>query len=114
MTRSAAHLLAARLSRQEDGLWRVEVPALPGAFVDAPTVEQALSEIQEVAAMVIDLYQEEQRSLPPEVRPIVDLPAALSLPVVVAEHSFRRITNRKKLRGSSRSALIPQVVGAEA
>ncbi|MBI2911684.1 MAG: type II toxin-antitoxin system HicB family antitoxin [Chloroflexi bacterium] len=114
MTRSAGYLLAARLSRQDDGLWRVEVPALPGAFVDAPTVEQALSEIQEVAAMVIDLYQEEQRSFPPEVREIAELPALLTLPVVVAEHSFRRITRPKKPRAGSRSALASQVLETHA
>jgi len=36
------------VGRQEDGLWRVEVPGLHGCWVDAPTLAQAVAEIQEV------------------------------------------------------------------
>jgi predicted RNase H-like HicB family nuclease len=55
------------IGRQEDGLWRVEVPDLHGCWVDAPTLAQALSEIQEVIAMVIDYSNEQGWSRPSSV-----------------------------------------------
>ncbi len=52
------------ISRQEDGLWRAEVLDLQGCFVDGERLEQVLGDIQEAAAMYIDLYREQGRPLP--------------------------------------------------
>jgi predicted RNase H-like HicB family nuclease len=79
-----------RVALQEDGLWRAEVPGLGGWFVDADTVAQALTDIQSVVAMYIDLYDEEDRALPNSVRPLKEGPLEAALPVVVGEHRFRR------------------------
>ena len=42
------------ISQQEDGLWRAEVPALPGCFVDAETLEEwrkdAVAQVEEAIA----------------------------------------------------------------
>jgi len=34
------------LGRQEDGLWRAEVPSLPGCFVDALTLAEAIADFK--------------------------------------------------------------------
>ncbi len=51
------------LGRQEDGLWRADVPSLPGCFVDAPTVAEAIADIQEVIAMALDDLNEQNVTL---------------------------------------------------
>lgn len=58
------------LSKQEDGLWRLEVPALPGCFVDSETIEQALEDIQEGIRLFIASYRKAGDSLPPELRAV--------------------------------------------
>ncbi len=75
-----------RIGRQEDGLWRVEVPDLHGCWVDAPTLAQALSEIQEVIAMVIDYSNEQGWPLPSSVAPLATEPVVAQLPVILSEH----------------------------
>lgn len=52
------------LSKQEDGLWRAEVPALPGCFVDADTVDEAISGIQEGIQLFIASYRKHGDPLP--------------------------------------------------
>ena len=74
------------IGRQEDGLWRVEVLDLQGCWVDAPTLAQALSEIQEVIAMVIDYSNEQGWPLPSSVTPLTTEPVA-NLPVILSEHA---------------------------
>jgi predicted RNase H-like HicB family nuclease len=83
---AAAYQAQLSIGRQEDGLWRVEVPDLHGCWVDAPTLAQALAEIQEVIAMVIDLSNEEGWSLPSSVTTLTDEPVAALLPIVLNEH----------------------------
>jgi predicted RNase H-like HicB family nuclease len=56
-----------QIGQQEDGLWRVEVPSLTGGWVDAPTLEQAFTEIQEGIAMALDEYEERGREIPSSV-----------------------------------------------
>jgi predicted RNase H-like HicB family nuclease len=51
---SGGYEVQLQIGRQEDGLWRVEAPGLQGCWVDAPTVEQAIADIQEVIAMAVD------------------------------------------------------------
>ena len=78
------------IGRQEDGLWRVEVPDLHGCWVDAPTLAQALSEIQEVIAMVIDHSNEQGWPLPSSVTPLTTEPGVAHLPVILSEHGQAR------------------------
>ncbi len=54
------------VSKQEDGLWRVEVPALPGCFVDSEDLDQALADIQEAIQLFIASYRKHGDPLPKE------------------------------------------------
>lgn len=54
------------VSKQEDGLWRVEVPALPGCFVDSEDLDQALADIPEVIRLFIASYRKHGDLLPKE------------------------------------------------
>lgn len=74
------------IGRQEDGLWRVEVPDLHGCWVDAPTLAQALAEIQEVIAMVIDYSNDQGWPLPSTVTALTTEPSIAQLPVILSEH----------------------------
>lgn len=67
--------------KQEDGLWRVECPALQGCFADDHNLDQALADIYEVMRMFVEIYREEGRPLPDP----LDLEAsrlAMTLPMV--------------------------------
>ena len=81
-----------KISKQEDGLWRVEAPDLQGCFVDEPTLAGALYEIHEVIAMFLDLNQEEGHPLPEEVKVSDTLPLTVSIPVAPSEIKFRRVS----------------------
>jgi predicted RNase H-like HicB family nuclease len=81
--------LEVRLLRQEDGLWRAEVPALQGCFVDGDSVKEVLSDIQAVAAMALDI-ELENGNLPSSLGAVTDEVMQFRLPVVVEEHWFRR------------------------
>ena len=78
------------ISKQEDGLWRVDASCLQGCWVDGDTLEQALADIHEVIAMVLDVYKEQGRPLPPELSGGDALPITISIPVCPTEHKFRR------------------------
>lgn len=56
------------LSKQEDDLWRAEVPALPGCFVDEETIEEAIDHIQEGIQLFVASYRKAGDPLPPELR----------------------------------------------
>ena len=86
-----------KLAKQEDGLWRATVPYLQGCWVDAETVHQALDEIQEVAAMIIDLLEENNEELPSSVSPSKEIAFEARIPLVFGEHHFvRRAPRRAK------------------
>jgi len=91
-----------QIGRQEDGLWRVEVPGLTGCWVDAPTLARALSDIQEVIAMSIDVVTEAGTPLPKTVKARVEAPESASLPVLVHDHRFSRPKARKRSGALSR------------
>jgi predicted RNase H-like HicB family nuclease len=80
-----------KISKQEDGLWRVEATCLQGCWVDAPTLEQALAEIHEVIAMVLDLYQEDSYPLPEQVKVHETLPLYASIPICPDEIEFYKV-----------------------
>ena len=71
------------IKRQDDDLWRVQCPHLKGCWVDAATLEEALAQIQEVAAMVLDLYQEKGWPLPKELTASKTGPVHAVIPVQV-------------------------------
>lgn len=95
-----AYSIDVELSEQSDGLWRAQVAELPGCFVDAPTVAEALRDVQEAAAMFIDLCIEEGRPVPASVKAIkADLPRS-KLVIVPEQHTFKRPANRSQARTS--------------
>jgi len=79
-----------RTGKQEDGLWRAEAEGIQGAFVDAETLEQALSEIHEVIVMALHLDLPRAEPLPPGVEQGEVLPFTVTVPVVPTEHQIRR------------------------
>ncbi len=90
------HQVHIEITKQEDGLYRAEVPYLQGCWVDEPTLAEAISEIQEVIAMMIDIYQEDGKPLPQEISTQEALPLKATIPVAVSEHKFRRISKSAK------------------
>lgn len=86
--------VAIQIGRQEDGLWRVEVPGLHGCWVDAPTLAQAIADIQEVIAMAVDDSNEQGWRLPTSVTPLENEPEKATLPVLISEHRFVRAKPR--------------------
>lgn len=67
------------------------VTAYAGVLGGRAHSEEALSQIQEVIAMVVDLYQEKGWPLPAEIHTTEALPLTAVIPVAVAEHKFRRV-----------------------
>ena len=53
------------LHRQNDGWWVASAPAIAGCHALMPTREQALDELQLVFEMIVEEYQENGQSLPP-------------------------------------------------
>jgi predicted RNase H-like HicB family nuclease len=95
-----AYHVEVKLSRQEDGLWRAQVPELQGCWVDAPTIAEALRDVQEVAAMFIDLLDEEGRPLPDSVKVVKSHPARATLVVIPQEHALKRPAGRTRAQTS--------------
>lgn len=93
---SGQYEVKVQVGRQEDGLWRVDVPDLIGCWVDAPTLAQALNEMQAVIAMTLDHYEEEERPLPPSVKVLRGEPTKATIPVVIGEQRIIRYKPRNK------------------
>src|SRR5205823_5398307 len=91
---SGRYQVEVQIGKQEDGLWRVEVPGLHGCWVDAPTLAQAIAEIQEVIAMVVDDSNEQGWQLPGSVTALETKPERAVLPVLLSEHRFTRPKSR--------------------
>ena len=96
-----------RISKQEDGLWRAEVPSLPGCFVDDARLAQALTDIQEVAAMMLDLYLEQGKILPSAQRVDEGILVTTKVPIIIEEHKFRR-PSRAKFAGTAPARDLPR------
>lgn len=95
------HVVEVLISKQEDGLWRAEAPALPGCFVDAETIREAISDIQECIAMALDLHLEEGWELPSEAKEQTELPLRVSIPIAIHEFRFKRAPARMKATKTS-------------
>ena len=96
------------ISKQEDGLWRVEAPSLPGCFVDDEKLEQALADIHEGVAMFLDVLQQEGTPPPADIVPCDTLPLALTVLVAPSEHSFRRFPLRSAKTRRERKPALPR------
>ena len=90
MSAMKVYNVEAAISRQSDGLWRAEVPGMAGCFVDAASLNQALSELSEVAATILDLRLEDGAALPRSVTPATASKLSARIPVSVEEHQIRR------------------------
>ena len=64
---------------------------MQGCVVDDPTLAQALYEVHEVIAMLLDVNQEEGRPLPEEVKVSRTLPLYASIPVFPDEVEFYNV-----------------------
>ena len=82
------------IGKQEDGLWRVEVPGLHGCWVDAPTLAEAIADIQEVIGMAVDDANEQGWALPGSVIALTGEPERAVLPVLISEQTFKRSKSR--------------------
>jgi len=80
-----------KITKQEDGLWRIEAPDFPGCFVDAPTLAKGLSQIYEGIAMMLDLERKEGRPLPEAVKASTTVPLFASIPVFPDEVEFYNV-----------------------
>ena len=80
-----------KITKQEDGLWRVEAPSLQGCVVDAPTLAEGLSQIYEGIAMMLDLEREKGRPLPEAVKVSRTLPLYASIPIFPDEVEFYNV-----------------------
>ena len=83
------------LATQEDGLWRATVPGLQGCWVDAPTMEQAITDIQEAVAMYVDFLKERGEALPDSVQPEVGESFRATVPVDIGAYTFTRPAKRR-------------------
>jgi predicted RNase H-like HicB family nuclease len=60
------------------------VPVLPGCFVDAETLEEAMADIQEVIRLFLASYSKHGDSLPSELSTITESDLPQSLKVLVS------------------------------
>lgn len=72
-----------RISKQEDGLFRVECPDLQGCFVDSPSLEEALADIQDAMLLWFSSQRKLGWPVPAGVRTFKALPYETRLPVEV-------------------------------
>jgi antitoxin HicB len=61
-----------RLDPQPDGGFTVTSPALPELVTEGDTLEEALSNVEDAFAAVMELYQESGRALPPAIIQRID------------------------------------------
>lgn len=100
---SGRYQVEVQIGRQEDGLWRVEVPGFHGCWVDAPTLAEAIADIQEGVAMAVDDYNEQGWQLPSNVTLLEGDPERALLPVIIGEHHFiRRSARPRRVKQSTR------------
>jgi predicted RNase H-like HicB family nuclease len=59
------------LYRQDDDSWVAEIPAISGCCSLMPTRQEALSELENVFAMIAEEYRECRRPLPKDTTEIV-------------------------------------------
>ena len=90
------------ISKQEHGLWRVEAPSLQGCFVDGEKLKQALADIHEGIAMMLDALKEEGAPLPSDIVASDNLPVTTTVLVAPSEHTFRRFRLRSAKTGRLR------------
>jgi antitoxin HicB len=70
------------LAPQPDGGYTVTSPLLPELVTEGDTVEEALENVQDAVAAVVEIYEDSGRSLPSSAQ-VVDLKMPLSFETVV-------------------------------
>ena len=58
------------IDRDEDGVWVVECPAIPGCVSQGQTKEEAIANIREAIALCIEVRAEKGLPLTIETRPV--------------------------------------------
>jgi len=86
------------ITTQEDGLWRLYVPDLKGAWVDTKTIEDGFTELQGAIALAVHYYQKRGWLLPPSVSVREGPPAKANMPIVMEEYTFRSAEERAAQR----------------
>ncbi len=89
------------VTKQEDGLWRLYVPEMKGAWVDCRTLEEGFSDIQEAIALAVDYYLEHGWPLPESVTVQEGPPARAVLPILREEYHF--VTPAARTRRSKKA-----------
>ncbi|RMH20368.1 MAG: type II toxin-antitoxin system HicB family antitoxin [Acidobacteria bacterium] len=56
------------VEQDEDGVFIVEVPALPGCIADGPTRERALDNAREAIALYLESLEAHGDPIPPSIR----------------------------------------------
>lgn len=84
------------ITKQEDGLWRLFVPGVKGAWVDARTLEEGFSEIQEAIALMVGYYRERGWPLPETITAEEGPPTKAVLPILCEEYQFTAPTPRTR------------------
>ncbi|MBI2326705.1 type II toxin-antitoxin system HicB family antitoxin [Candidatus Curtissbacteria bacterium] len=74
------HLFPIEITTQEDGLYRVFCPEMQGCWVDSPTLEEALRDIQEVIKLSVRSRVKHQEPWPQRE---TTLPIRVDLPVEI-------------------------------
>lgn len=82
------------ITTQEDGLWRLYVPDINGAWVDTKTIEEGFTELQGAIALAIHYYRERGLPLPPSISIREGQPAKASLPIIMEEYTIRSAAER--------------------
>ena len=89
------------ITKQEDGLWRLYVPEVKGAWVDSKTLEDGFTELQEAIALMIDYYKERDWQLPDTIKICEGEPTKAVLPIVLDEYKFSPVRTRSGRTKSS-------------
>lgn len=76
------------ITKQEDGLWHLNVPELKGGWVDTETLEDGFTEIQEVLALAVSYYNDRDWPMPPSVSIREGQPTKANISIVLDEHKF--------------------------
>ncbi len=86
------------ITKQEDGLWRLYVPEINGAWVDTKTIEEGFTELQGAIALALHFYKERGWPLPPSISVKEGQPVKANLPILMEEYTIRSAEERSAKR----------------
>jgi len=76
------------ITTQEDGLWRLYVPGLDGAWVDTKSIEDGFTELQGAIALAISYYRDHALPLPTSISVREGQPVKANLPIIMEEYKI--------------------------